>query len=245
VTRLLLNITISLLLAGTFALVFWVLLSHDYRWDVIAEYRGNFLSGWFTTFGISLAAMILSVSIGALLTAGQLSGSRIPTGLSRAFVEIIRGTPLLTQILIGYYLVADAIGWDSRLGVGITILSCFAGAYLSEIFRAGIQSIPGTQWLSAKAIGLDGGQTYRLVIIPQAMRRVLPATAGQFANLIKDSSLLFVISVQEFTMQAREVKSNSYAAFEPYLLLVLGYFLLTFPISLWSRSLERRFAYEH
>jgi polar amino acid transport system permease protein len=245
VARIVLNTILSLLLAAAFVLIFWVLISHHYRWEALAPYRGNLVAGWLTTLGISLAAMALSVLIGALLTAGQLSGSLIPAGLSRAFVEIIRGTPLLTQILIGYYLVANAIGWDDRIGVGIVILSCFSGAYLSEIFRAGIESIPASQWLSAKAIGLDGGQTYRLVIIPQALRRVLPPAAGQFANLIKDSSLLFVISVHEFTMQAREANANSYATFEAYLPLVLGYFLLTFPISLWSRALERRFAYEH
>ncbi|HRQ90548.1 MAG TPA: amino acid ABC transporter permease, partial [Bacteroidia bacterium] len=152
---------------------------------------------------------------------------------------------LLTQILIGYYLLANAIGWDSRFGVGLVVLSCFSGAYLSEIFRGGIESIPRSQWLSAKAIGLTEGQTYRFVVIPQAIRRVLPASAGQFANLVKDSSLLFVISVHEFTMQAREINSNVYATFEAYLPLVAGYFVITFPISLLSRHLERRFRYEH
>lgn len=198
-----------------------------------------------TTLLISAGALVLSILIGALLTAGQLSPHFVPRWLSRAFVEIIRGTPLLTQILIGYYLIADTIGWDSRFGVGLVILSCFSAAYLAEIFRGGIQSIPQSQWLSAKAIGFSEVQTYRYVIIPQAIRRVLPASAGQFANLIKDSSLLFVISVHEFTMQARETNANTYATFESYLPLILGYFILTFPISLLSRSLEKRFAYEN
>ena len=108
-----------------------------------------------------------------------------------------------------------------------------------------LESIPSSQWLSAKAIGFTDAQTYRFVVIPQAIRRVLPASAGQFANLVKDSSLLFVISVHEFTMQAREVNANTYATFEAYLPLIFGYFILTFPISLLSRFLEKRFAYEH
>lgn len=176
---------------------------------------------------------------------GQLSAHAVPRWLSRAYVELIRGTPLLTQILIGYYLIADAINWDSRFGVGLVVLSCFSGAYLSEIFRGGVESISKSQWLSARSIGLTEGQTYRFVVIPQAIRRVLPASAGQFANLIKDSSLLFVISVHEFTMQAREANANTYATFEAYLPLILGYFILTFPISLLSRHLEERFSYEH
>ncbi len=236
---------VSIVLAATFCFVFWVLLRHDYNWAAIAPYSGNLLSGWGVTLGISAAALVLSVIVGAVLTVGQLSAHAIPRWLSRAFVEVIRGTPLLTQILIGYYLIADAIGWDSRFGVGLMVLACFSGAYLSEIFRGGVESISKSQWLSARAIGLTEGQTYRFVVVPQAIRRVLPASAGQFANLIKDSSLLFVISVHEFTMQAREANANTYATFEAYLPLIIGYFILTFPISLLSRHLEQRFSYEH
>tara|TARA_R110002096_G_scaffold126328_12_gene272994 strand:+ start:1490 stop:2224 length:735 start_codon:yes stop_codon:yes gene_type:complete len=239
------SITVSIFLGAIFCLIFRVLLIHEYNWAAIAPYRFNLFSGWLVTLGISAAALVLSVFIGALLTAGQLSPHRLPGWLSRAFVELIRGTPLLTQILIGYYLIADAVGWDSRFGVGLVVLSCFSGAYLSEIFRGGVESIPQSQWLASRAIGFSGWQTYRFVVIPQAIRRVLPASAGQFANLIKDSSLLFVISVHEFTMQARETNANTYATFEAYLPLILGYFILTFPISLLSRHLEKRFSYEH
>ncbi len=240
-----LSIVVSVVLLATFSFVVWVVASHDYRWEAIAPYWGNLLSGWGTTLLISVLALVLSVLVGALLTAGQLSGHRLPAFLCRVYVEFIRGTPLLTQILIGYYLVADAAGWHSRFGVGLVVLSCFSGAYLSEIFRGGIESVPASQWLSARAIGLTGAQTYRFVVVPQAVRRVLPASAGQFANLVKDSSLLFVISVHEFTMQAREANANTYATFEAYLPLVFGYLLLTLPISLLSRRLERRYRYEH
>lgn len=236
---------VSVVLLTTFCFILWVVASHDYQWDLIRPYTGNLISGWWVTLLISASALVLSVVIGALLTSGQLSGHRFPSALCRIFVEFVRGTPLLTQILIGYYLIADSIGWDSRFGVGVVVLSCFSAAYLSEIFRGGIESIPKSQWLSARAIGFTGWQTYRFVVIPQAIRRVLPASAGQFANLIKDSSLLFVISVHEFTMQAREANANSYATFEAYLPLILGYFLLTFPISLLSRHLENRYRYEH
>lgn len=236
---------VSVVLGATFCFVVWVVASHEYRWEAIEPYWGNLVSGWWVTLLISAAALVLSIAIGVLLTAGQLSGHRVPTWLARVFVEFIRGTPLLTQILIGYYLVADSVGWDSRFGVGLVILSCFSGAYLSEIFRGGVESVARSQWLSAKAIGFSEAQTYRFVVIPQAVQRVLPASAGQFASLVKDSSLLFVISVHEFTMQARETNANTYATFEAYLPLVVGYLLLTFPISLLSRHLEKRYRYEH
>jgi len=218
---------------------------HDYDWTAIQPYWKNLLSGWWITLLLSFAALFLSSLIAALLTAGQLSPHKLPRFLTRIFVEFVRGTPLLTQILIGYYLIASSLGWDNRFGVGIVILSCFAGAYLSEIFRGGIESIPRSQWTAARAIGLNDLQTYHYVVIPQAIRRVLPASAGQFANLIKDSSLLFVISVPEFTMQARETNAITYATFEAYLPLIIGYLLLTLPISLFSRHLEERFRYEH
>jgi polar amino acid transport system permease protein len=222
-----------------------VLLTHDYRWDAIAPYTANLFSGWLMTILVSALALILSVLIGAALTAGQLSSFGPARFLSRGYVELIRGTPLLTQILIGYYMVANSLGIESRLFVGVVILAAFAGAYLSEIFRGGVQSIPKSQWESARAIGLTCSQTYRFVVIPQTVRRVLPATAGQFANLIKDSSLLFVISLPEFTMQAKETNSATYATFESYLPLALGYLVLTLPISFFSRHLEERFRYEH
>ncbi|MCB1065163.1 MAG: amino acid ABC transporter permease [Verrucomicrobiae bacterium] len=197
------------------------------------------------TLLVSAASLILSVIIGAGLTAGQLSTFSPARWLARGYVEIIRGTPLLTQILIGYYLVAPMLHWENKFAVGVLILAAFAGAYLSEIFRAGIGSIPKSQWESARAIGLTGAQAYRFVIIPQAIRRVLPATTGQFANLIKDSSLLYVIGLGEFTMQARQANAQTYAVFESYLPLAIGYLALTLPISFASRWLEHRTRYEH
>ena len=110
------NALVSVILAVTFFFGFWVILDHDYDWAAIAPYSGNLFSGWLVTVGISLAALALSVVVAAVLTAAQLSSHWVPRVLSRAYVEIIRGTPLLTQILIGYYLIADAIGWDSRFG---------------------------------------------------------------------------------------------------------------------------------
>ena len=236
---------VAAFLAATFCFFFYVLLRHQYDWAAIVPYAGNLLSGWGITILVSALSLAVSVLMAAVLTAGQISDFRPARWLTRIYVEIIRGTPLLTQILVGYYMVAAALRVENRLLVSVVLLSAFAAAYLAEIFRGGIESVPRSQWESARAIGLTGGQTYRHVVIPQAIRRVLPATAGQFANLIKDSSLLFVISLPEFTMQAKLTNASTYAAFESYLPLALGYLVLTLPISFLSRSLERRFRYEH
>ena len=127
---------------------------------------------------------------------------------------------------------------------GILTLSIFSGAYLAEVFRAGIESVGRSQLESAQAIGLTRLQTYRYIILPQALRVVLPAMTGQFVSLIKDSSLLSIIGVNELTQSARNVASYTFSNFESYLLLAAGYLLLTLPISIWTRRLESRFRYE-
>lgn len=232
-------------LAASFCYFFWVVLTYDFRWGRIAAYTDNLFSGWLMTVVISLAALLGSSLIAAALTAAEVSDLLVARWLSRLYVELVRGTPLLVQILIGYYMIAPNLGLDSKFGIGVLLLSGFSAAYLAEIFRAGIESIPKSQWESARSIGLTEGQTYRWVVIPQAVRRILPATAGQFANLIKDSSLLYLIGLGEFTMQARETNANTYSTFAAYLPLAVGYLALTLPISVWSRRLERRFRYEH
>ena len=159
-------------------------------------------------------------------------------------MELIRGTPLLAQILFLFYVVANGIGLQDRLVAGVVILSLFSGAYLAEIIRAGIDSIPATQLESARAIGLSTFQTYRFVIAPQALRQILPPLAGQFASLIKDSSLLSIIGVTEFTFAAQQAFSATYRTMESFLPLAVGYLALTLPISLLSKHLEKRFRFE-
>jgi polar amino acid transport system permease protein len=123
-------------------------------------------------------------------------------------------------------------------------LSVFTGAYLSEILRGGLESIPQGQIDSARAVGFDGFQVFRWVVMPQALRRVLPALAGQFVSLVKDSSLLSVIGVQEFTAQARAFNSATYGGIEAFLPLAAGYLLLTLPLAGVAHAMERHFRYQ-
>ena len=119
-----------------------------------------------------------------------------------------------------------------------------SGAYISEIIRAGIESVGRSQWESARAIGLTTAQTYRHVVFPQALRQSLPPLAGQFASLVKDSSLLSIIGVEELTQNAQQVASFTFSSLESYLPLALGYLILTLPISLGTRWLEHRHRFE-
>ena len=230
-------------LGASFCYFFFIIFSYDYQWSRIGPYWGNLANGWGTTILVSAIALVVSSVIAFALTATQLCDVPAAQWAARTYVEVVRGTPLLVQILIGYYMLAPALGLQSRFWVGILLLAAFSAAYLSEIFRGGVESIPGSQILAAQAVGFTEGQTYRYVIIPQAARRVLPAVAGQLANLIKDSSLLYVIGLSEFTAQARQTNSNTYSDFAAYLPLAVGYLLLTLPISLWTRKLEKKTKY--
>ncbi|MEI6732766.1 MAG: amino acid ABC transporter permease [Comamonadaceae bacterium] len=216
-------------------------LHYGWNWNAIWQYRQKFLQGWLMTVAISAAALLCSLLIG-LLTALARRSSILPLRhLAILYVEVIRGTPLLVQILILFYVVANAFGVDNRYVVGVLTLSLFAGAYLAEMIRSGIESIRDSQLESARAIGLTRTQTYRYVIFPQVVRQLIPPLTGQFASIIKDSSLLSIIAVSEFTLNAQEVNAFTYSTLESYLPLAGGYLLLTLPVSLFSRYLERRF----
>jgi polar amino acid transport system permease protein len=219
-------------------------LRYAWNWGGIAPYGGFFLKGWRNTLWISSMALVLSTFIGLVVALARRSGLLILQALSRLYVEVIRGTPLLVQISFGFYVVADAFHFQNRLIVGVLTLSLFSGAFISEIIRSGIESVGFSQLESARAIGLTRSQTYRYVIFPQAIRLILPPLAGMLANLIKDSSLLAVIAIDEFTWSAQNVAGLTYSNFECYLLLAVGYLILTLPITLWTQWLEKRTQYE-
>jgi polar amino acid transport system permease protein len=230
-------------LALLFSFAFYQL-NYHWAWNSVYQYRQKFLIGWVNTLLISIAALACSTLLGLCAALAQRSRFLPLRYLSKLYVELVRGTPLLVQILIFFYVVADAFRVSNRYFVGILTLSIFSGAYITEIIRGGIESIGKSQLESAKAIGFTGSQTYRYVIFPQALRNILPALAGQFVSLIKDSSLLSIIAISEFTLNAREVNSNTYSTLESYIPLALGYLLLTLPISMWTRALERKHRFE-
>ncbi|MBM3856813.1 MAG: amino acid ABC transporter permease [Verrucomicrobia bacterium] len=208
--------------------------------ETIWRYRAVFWQGWLETIIIALAALVLSSALGALIVAARRSSFVVLRSTAHGLVEIIRGTPLLTQILFFFYVVAHGIGLENRFIVGVFILSLFSSAYTAEMIRGGIEAIPLSQWESAKILGLTRLQIYRYVILPQVLRHLAPALTGQFASLIKDSSLLSIIGIKEFTMAAQQVNAATYCTLESYFPLACGYLLLTLPLSLGSRLLEKR-----
>jgi len=214
-------------------------ISYDFYWNSIYEYRQKFIDGFLVTIYISFFALILSLILGVVFAYGQNSKFILLRFFSRFYIEIIRGTPLLVQILIFFYVFANNLGFDNRYIVGTVILSMFASAYVSEIIRAGIKSIDKGQYESAKSLGFTPTQSYMYIIFPQAYKRILPPLTGQFASIIKDSSLLSIISISEFTMNAQEVNAYTYSTLESYIPLALGYLALTYPISYYASKLEK------
>ncbi len=219
-------------------------LQYVFMWEHVWYYRINMINGFLMTIVISISSLGLSVLLGIFFGLAQRSRIHMLRIFSRIYIEAIRGTPLLVQILIFFYVIANALGLNNRYVAGILIMSIFSGAYLAEIIRAGVESIGSTQIETARAIGLTKRQTYRFVVFPQVITRVLPPLAGQFASLIKDSSLLSIIAIKEFTLAAREVNANTFSTLESYIPLAIGYLLLTLPISYLTGRLERRYRYE-
>jgi polar amino acid transport system permease protein len=224
------NFALAFLLVALVFYFSFLSVNYHWNWGAIYKYRQMFIQGWFTTIWISLASLALSVCIGLFFALAQRSGLLVLRYFSKLYIELVRGTPLLVQILIFFYVVANAFGVESRYLVGVLTLSFFSGAYISEVIRAGIESVGKSQLESAKAIGLTRAQTYRYVVFPQALRQTLPPLAGQFVSLIKDSSLLSIISISEFTQNAREVNSFTFSTLECYIPLAVGYLILTLPL---------------
>jgi polar amino acid transport system permease protein len=247
------NITLSAKIVNTalifiIAIIFWNYAFSRLNYEsqglsVFLEFKYKFIFGFFITIMISIFSLICSLIIGSLLVVGQKSKFLPLHYFTKIFIEMVRGTPLIVQIYLFFYVVGTALDINNRYVMGVLIMATFSGAYVAEIIRGGIDSIDKTQIESAKALGFTNFQKYRYVILPQVIKRVMPPLAGQFASLIKDSSLLSIIAVNEFTKNVQEVDSITFTPIENYAVLAVGYILLTYPISHLSKKLEKRFSY--
>ena len=237
-----------LLLAIFLVLVFWFALTRigiAFEFAFIGELRGQLLRGFVMTILLSLASLFVSMILGLSCAILQSSKILFLRYLAKLYVTLIRGTPLITQIYLFYYIIGTAFGVENRFLCGVLILSVFEGAYIAEIIRGSLLSIDTAQIEAAKAVGFARKQTIMHVVIPQLFARTIPALTGQFASIIKDSSLLSIVAVIELTQTMREISSTNFKLFECYLLLGVLYLILTLPVSFASKRLERRFHYEN
>ena len=234
---------LGLLVLLALALACWQVLAslrYHWNWAGIWEQRELLLRGWWLTIVISIGALCGTIVFGLLLAIGQQAKEPVLRTVCRGYVELIRGTPLLTQLLLGYYVIAAAFHIDNKILAGILLLTSFEAAYMAEILRGGVASIERAQWDASRALGFDQKQTWRFVILPQALRRVLPGMAGQCASLVKDSSLLSVLGIAEFAKQTDVAVSTASSPLEGYLPMALGYLALTLPLRWLARRLEMK-----
>lgn len=237
-----------LLLAFLLVGVFWFSLSRlgiVLDFSFLPTYRQRLFDGFIMTIAISAASLVLSLILGVASAVMQQSSILFLRYSAKLYVTVIRGTPLIMQIFLFYYIIGTAFGVENRFISGVLILSIFEGAYISEIVRGSLLSIDATQYEAAKAVGFTQKQTIQYVLFPQMVARTLPALTGQFASIIKDSSLLSMIAVIELTQAVREISATNLKLFESYLFLGMLYLALTLPVSFMSKRLEKRFSYEN
>ncbi|WP_237213964.1 amino acid ABC transporter permease [Falsiroseomonas oryziterrae] len=220
----------------------------NWGWHVVdpTDPRGQanlsfMLSGFWATVSLSLATMALSITLGLAVALLGLARARPLRWINRGYVEVFRAVPILVMILWVFYGLPVVL--DIRLGVFVAAMLAIAvcdSAFEAEIFRAGIQSIEQGQREAAMALGLSPWQRMRHVILPQAIRRVLPPMANQFIYVVKMSSLASVIGYQELTRKANELVVTVFRPLEIYTILILEYLVLILLISAGVRWLERR-----
>lgn len=216
------------------------------RWSAAWERRSLFLDGLRMTLVISAAALVLGLVFGAAAGLARVSSSPALDQAAFTYVELFRGTPFLVQLYVVYWCVAraadlkDVFGSNEALVVGVVGLGLFAGAYVAEIVRAGVESIERGQWEAARSLGLSHARTLFRVILPQAVRRMIPPLTGEAVSLVKESSLLSVIGVAEMTYHAKNLSAATFDTFAAYLPLAALYLAVTLPLSWLTRRLERR-----
>ncbi|MGD9209775.1 MAG: amino acid ABC transporter permease [Desulfobacteraceae bacterium] len=216
----------------------------QWRWGIL-------LQGAWITIKVSIYSIILGIIIGLLGGIARISSNPAVKWSAITYVELIRGSPLLVQIFIWYFVLATLVNEILKknglaeipaLWYGVAALACFTGAYVTEIVRAGIQSVHRGQIEAARSLGMTNTQALIYIILPQALRRILPPLAGQFISLIKDSSLLGMIAIRELTKATREAITFSLQPYEFWFMCAILYLMMTFALSMFVQYLERRMA---
>jgi len=219
----------------------------DFRWDIIWNYRDFYITGIWVTLALTLVGYIGGVFFGVLLGLAQTSKNKIIYWPAKIYVDVFRGTPMLVQIYIIHLaliptLFGQSYGWFIS-GAAALILN--SAAYNAEIFRAGIQSIDKGQMEAARSLGLTHSQAMRKVILPQAVRRMVPPLGNEFITLLKDSSLINVIAATDILYASKMIAGTYSRVWEPYLFAAFLYLIMTFIVTKVIAYIEHRFSIEY
>ena len=223
----------------------YVLGEDVYEGDYIAtksqKKTGPILNGLWVTLKISFFAAILTFILGTIVAFMKLSSYQFLKDIATVYITIVRGTPLLVQIFLFYFIVANIFELD-RFVAGVLALGIFFGAYMAEILRGAIQSIDKGQLEAANSLGITKFQAMRYIILPQAFKRALPTLVGEMIALIKDSSLVSVISITDLTKVGKEIVANTFSPFETWIVIALVYLSITSVLSYVGHRLEKSMA---
>ncbi|WP_199426081.1 amino acid ABC transporter permease [Thermaerobacillus caldiproteolyticus] len=215
----------------------------DFRFDIIKEYAPFFLQGVLLTIGLSIIAIIAGSILGLAIGLGKMSTKRFVRLPFEWYINFFRGTPLLVQMLLVHLGLMPLLFSQPSATVSLAVsLSLNSAAYVAEIFRAGIQSIDKGQMEAARSLGMTHTQAMRYVILPQALKRMIPPFTNEFIVLIKDSSLGAVIAAPELMYWGKAAQGQYYRVWEPYLTVAFIYLLLTLSLSKLLHYLERKYS---
>lgn len=235
----------------------WVLargterLGYHWQWYRVPRYlftledgrftAGLLLQGLGVTFQVAGVSLVLAFAFGVSAALLRLSPSWAGRSVALAYVELIRNTPLLIQLFFIYFVLSPVLD-IGRFTSAVLALSLFEGAYASEIIRAGIVAVDKGQWEASRSLGLSTPLAYVHVILPQALRRMLPPLTSQAISLVKDSALVSTIAIYDLAMQAQVVVADTFLTFEIWFTVAAMYLVITLGLSLVVRRLEERFA---
>lgn len=215
-------------------------------WQIFVDSLPSLLSGLKVTLELSIISLIIAFILGIIFGIFSISNSKILKTISLVYVYIIRGTPLMIQAMIGYFGIAPLVAPRSNpMYTAIIVLALNAGAYMSEIFRAGIQAVDKGQMEASRSLGVGYLKTMTKIILPQAIKVMIPSIINQFIVTIKDTSLLTVITIRELTTCGQIIVARNFRPLQTYTIVAIIYFIIITILSLVSNYLERRMSNGH
>jgi len=221
---------------GAIAIVSYLTISHPDPYLAILKFLPD---GILVTFQVTVAAIILALVIGLFTGLGRISKNRVINGIASIYVEVIRGIPLLVQLFYIYFALGRVVNLPAIVSAVIAMAVCY-GAYMGEIFRAGIESIHEGQMEAARSLGMTSSQAMIHVILPQAFKTILPPVGNEFVALLKDSSLVSILAVSDLLRRGREYAAESFTYFETYTMVALMYLIITLFLSKLVSIMEER-----
>jgi His/Glu/Gln/Arg/opine family amino acid ABC transporter permease subunit len=209
----------------------------SFKFYFLSELGHYFISGLYVTLQLAVLCLILGTICGLLMGLARLSRFKPLSAFAAAYISFIQGVPLLVQIYIVFY----GINWDiSAFAAAVIALTINTTAYVAEIIRAGIQSVDKGQMEAARSLGLTKGQTMRLVILPQALKNILPALGNQLIVAIKDTSMVSVLGLCELTYNTDTIRTITFLAFEPLIISAFIYFIVSYFLKKGVDAMEHR-----